>query len=410
MIGPDLVRARRRGDTLCLQELKASERQRARELTAELLELARSQVGEALEEVEQVLSAVDRDAREEKLFAGLRKLVLDECVFGTPIAGDAAAVRRDLFVLAAAMRADLEPGERLDRALVLEQSANALGVTAAALEQGMFSDLKGAQQLLEVREVTAEELVSRYQIAQVQGILLRASSVTLRVRASTPEAYRALFFKLKFRQLLHRIVRDESGCYQIEIDGPFSLFDATTKYGQKLSLLVPVLAELEDCQLSAKLRWGKERRNLTFAHAFRGPGDTEPPSIPGEVEQLIAAINRGKTGHSARRSSEILNLPGVGVLVPDLTVTDQQGRRVLVEVLGFWSRDAVWRRVEWAEARLAQTRSAGERLLFAVSSRLRVSAEVLPSEASAALYIYKGKMNPKALCQRAAELLAATEQ
>jgi hypothetical protein len=45
--------------------------------------------------------------------------------------------------------------------------------------------------------------------------------------------------------------------------------------------------------------------------------------------------------------------------------------RVYLEVMGYWSRAAVWKRVELVQAGLA------ERVLFAVSSRLSVSEEVL---------------------------------
>jgi predicted nuclease of restriction endonuclease-like RecB superfamily len=70
-----------------------------------------------------------------------------------------------------------------------------------------------------------------------------------------------------------------------------------------------------------------------------------------------------------------------------------------VEVLGYWSRASVWKRVELAE------RGLGAKILFAVSSRLRVSEEVLDESDSAALYVYKGKMNPQALVRKLEELV-----
>ena len=85
----------------------------------------------------------------------------------------------------------------------------------------------------------------------------------------------------------------------------------------------------------------------------------------------------------------------MGLCVPDLTfVHAESGRRVHLEVLGFWSRDAVWRRVELVEQCLL------ERVVFAVSSRLRVSEEVLGDAEHAALYVYKGAMSAKALLRR----------
>jgi hypothetical protein len=72
----------------------------------------------------------------------------------------------------------------------------------------------------------------------------------------------------------------------------------------------------------------------------------------------------------------------------------------LCEVLGFWNREAVWRRVELVEKGLTT------KIVFVVSARLRVSEEVLGDTESAALYVYKGAINPKALQRKLDELVA----
>ena len=93
-------------------------------------------------------------------------------------------------------------------------------------------------------------------------------------------------------------------------------------------------------------------------------------------------------------------MPGVGVCIPDLVLRRaSDGAAVLVEVLGFWSRASVWQRVELAQKGL------GERLLFVVSSRLRVSEDVLEDADEAALYVYKGRINPRTLVRHAERLL-----
>ena len=101
-----------------------------------------------------------------------------------------------------------------------------------------------------------------------------------------------------------------------------------------------------------------------------------------------------------RQRSGCLNLPGVGVCIPDL-VFSKGGLSVLFEVMGFWSRDAVWKRVELVEAGLP------ERVIFAVSTRLRVSEAVLDDHNSAALYAYKGAMSARAVLKRLEQLTAA---
>ncbi len=113
-----------------------------------------------------------------------------------------------------------------------------------------------------------------------------------------------------------------------------------------------------------------------------------PDRLPDEVETLLARFDGRNGKWTASRADELVDLPGVGLCVPDLAFTHRDtGEIVLLEVMGFWSRDAVWKRVELVEAGLPQ------KILFAVSSRLRVSEAVLEDDAPGALYVYKGAMS-----------------
>jgi len=89
----------------------------------------------------------------------------------------------------------------------------------------------------------------------------------------------------------------------------------------------------------------------------------------------------------------VLDLPGTGLCVPDL-VFSRRRQKIYFEVLGFWSREAVFRRVDLVR------RGLSEKILFAVSSRLRVSEEVLDEDDSGALYVYKGAMSARAVAER----------
>ena len=66
--------------------------------------------------------------------------------------------------------------------------------------------------------------------------------------------------------------------------------------------------------------------------------------------------------------------------------------------MGYWSRAAVWKRVELVQAGLA------ERVLFAVSSRLRVSEEVLDGDLPGALYVYKQTLSARTVAERLEQL------
>src|SRR4030095_13894341 len=121
--------------------------------------------------------------------------------------------------------------------------------------------------------------------------------------------------------------------------------------------------------------------------------------------ELMTALNAAGSGIRAELNDRILELPGLGLCVPDLAITVARDQRpIFVELLGFWSRDSVWRRIELVQ------RGLGERIVFAVSSRLRVSEELLEDHESAALYVYRGRINPRALLRCVLALAGAAPQ
>lgn len=400
MLGPDLVRVRRRGDALQLSQLKNPDREVARQLAADLLDVVGASKGDSLEDVGETVGSIDRAAKHEKLFCGLKKLLLDQCAFGSPVDIDAVSLRRDIFSRASRARQALSGDDRFARERILQEVAETHGVEVESIEHALFSDLKGAALLTEVPSLRPETLVEQYEIAQVQGILLRAVQLQVRVECGSQDAARRLFQKLKFRQLLYRMHQAGPDVYVIEIEGPFSLFESVTKYGLQLALLVPALLECKSAELEAKVRWGKDRRDLVFRTtlACRGSGEGEASGVRSDVETLLSQLRKKKSDFSIALAREILDVPGEGLCVPDLKFEAPGRPPIYLEVMGFWSRDAVFRRVKWAESQ------SDKRVLFAVSSRLRVKKEVLDAESGSALYVYKGTMNAASVLAQVTEL------
>ena len=407
MLTADLVLARRRGGELRLQRLGDDDRARAREIAAELLEAAGEHVGRSREELDEAIDAVHVAPQEARWRAGLAKLMTDRCTWDEAVSDRAPVVRSAVFLRAAAVRRALEPGGRFDREGVVAEVAREMAMEPRDVEEALYADLRGAQPLRAIEPMTPSSLVEAWERGQAQAVLLRATRITLDVTCATAGASRALFRRLKFLRLLYTIERGAGGekaGHRIVIDGPFSLFESSTKYGLQLALVLPVLDGCDAWSLEADVRWGKDRTPLTFRLAGRGAGGeaTEASKgakspklcLPDEIADLLAAIERRGGEWRASPSGALLDLPGVGLCVPDLVFERRDGEKIYLEVMGFWSRDAVWRRVELVQAGLAAP------ILFAVSARLRVSEEVLAEDASSALYVYKGTMSARAVLER----------
>lgn len=395
MLTADLVRVRRKGDQLALVPLNGPSRAFAVELADRVVSLARAAVGHTREELEEELALVDVPARERRLADGLLKLLDDRCVFDVPDAADAAGLRSDVFLAAAAARRAVGDGAAFDRDAILAGVGAARGLSGEAVDRALYADLRSAHVLSSVDVPSGAALVEAYEQAEAAAVLLRATRVVVDVVCASPAAYRALFRRLKFQRLLYELAPREGGGYRLTVDGPMSLFEAVTKYGLALALLLPALQECDRFELVAEVRWGKARDRLYFRLKGGRGETTEPPALPDEIEQLRRAFAELGTNWRVAPSTALIDVPGLGVLAPDLVFSHgETGVKVYLELLGYWSREAVWRRVDLVE------KGISERVLFAVSQRLRVSEDVLPDDAPSALYVFKGVMSPRAVAQR----------
>jgi predicted nuclease of restriction endonuclease-like RecB superfamily len=395
MLSPEHVRVRRQGKELRLLSLGGELRRRAVELAGLVIQGAEASIGESRDDLHAEWAAIGVAPREKRLLAGLEKLVEDGCEFEVPDGVEAADVRRDVFMRSAEARR----AGGFERAAVLAEVAGLRGMAVPELEAALFADLRGAQRLRACAPRTAEALVEEYEHAQIQAILLRAVRVVCDVRCASAGGYRELFQKLKFRRLMYRISELPEGGYRLEIDGPFSLFQSVAKYGLELALMLPALEACDSLELVADVRWG-ERGMLEFRHDSGRTGKSaDRAPVRSDVEELARALAAADADWQIELSSRVLDLPGLGVCVPDLVLRRRRdGAEVLVELLGYWSREGVWKRVELAQ------RGLGARLLFVVNSRLRVSEEVLDESSAAMLYVWKTRINPATLLRRAEQL------
>jgi predicted nuclease of restriction endonuclease-like RecB superfamily len=427
LLTADLVHTRRRGDRLTVVPLAPADRTRACELAAMYLDLARAHLGATRGALLEAWRAVAVRPSEQRLARGLLKLVLDRCEFEEGAGLDPAALRDELFSAAALARrtawADLgsAPGgpspessatlpascqgttaNGFDRAGLLTAAAARRGVAIEDVEKALYADLSDAHLVHAFQAVSADALVDSYDLAQVQAVLLRAVKVTATVRGG-PAAYRYLFRRLKFLRLLHRIHRLPErrgglpGGYAVEIDGPYALFESVTRYGLQLALAFPAIAACSEWALAADLRWGRDASALRFE--LRGetsaPVGTTEDGPREEVAALLDQLRAADTPWHAAVSAAVLDLPGAGLCVPDLELTHSRtGQTVYLEVLGFWSREAVWKRIELVE------RGLPYHLVFAVSKRLRVSEQALGDQHPAALYVYGKTMSARAVLER----------
>jgi predicted nuclease of restriction endonuclease-like RecB superfamily len=407
----ELVGARRRGDELRLTPTDDLRRERIAALAAALTARARAEIGNVRDDVEEALrqaAAALEEGGDRRLCAAVGKLVRDGLRFEETATGDATELRRELFTGAAAARqaAGTAP---FDRPAFLDGFARARATTAPALEAALYADRPGAQRLLAVEVPAPALLAAGFTIHEAQAVLLRATKVVAEIEAGDAALYRRLFRTLKFLRLLPVITRlEKRNGYRVEMDGPLSLFQGGGRYGLSLALALPAIAACDRWSVEADVRWGAERRPLRFrlggqaSAAVATPGEAQPAdALPDELATFVAAFERAASGWRIDRAPAILDLPGAGLCVPDLCfVRAADGARVHFELLGFWSREAVFRRIDLVRAGLPH------KILFAASKSLRVGEALLDDAPSAALYVFSRVLSVRTILEQLERIAA----
>ncbi len=169
------------------------------------------------------------------------------------------------------------------REAVLAAAAHQLGVSEADVEATLFADLPGERLVASPdRPLSPGELALRANLALVQGLIFRATAVTIEVCGNA----RALVRYAKLRGLICAVVaRGDGGDAVLELSGPFSLFRRTLLYGRALGALVPLLAWCQRFRLRAECVVRERPVILRLATGDPIFPATEPRAYDSKIEK-----------------------------------------------------------------------------------------------------------------------------
>ena len=303
---------------------------------------------------------------------GLAKLLHDRSTWEPACPVPAPELRRLLFERSAA---DHPLSETIGRDAAIASVADQLGLTPEQVELGMYADRKSEHRLTAFRPMEPGALLDRYNLALAQGLLYRAHTMTIRVAVRAPNRLRQLFRWLKFHQLMHRAVRDGDG-WRVEIDGPLSLFSQSQRYGLQMAKFLPALLLVSDWTMTARVQWRDNPSDLTFEltpeDGLRTHLKSRGTAVSRE-EKLLTERVLEKSDWTVSRRARVLDLGGEDVLIPDFTLRSPDGREAHVEIIGFWRRSYLERRMD------VLRRHGPANLVLCVSRRMATekSAELL---------------------------------
>ncbi len=387
MLTSDLILPRLRCSDTTLTITYLNEQDAHWQRTAqELITLFGGQLGQSQAAWAQVLEAYTGDRMDYLVIRGLTKVLSDAATFTSlpsPLAP--TVVRERLFAYGPTFNSPdvFHPAARSD---VMQQVAGDLGLSETQVEQTLFADRLSNALLTDVGATwTPASLLARYNLELARGVLYWASQIQIEVSGRYKDLWKYLkLFKLMFE------AEPKTDGYHLQLDGPISPFvKATTRYGRAFAAFMPAILLCDRWQLEAKVHVSLSPAPLTYrldqssslrSH-FKRSGEFDSrleADFASEFEDKFG----GARGHwQISRESEVLIL-GDTVMIPDFLLVDKndERRRILIELVGFWHPNYLRRKVE--KVRAANCTN----LLLLVYEGLNVTAESFQDTASEVIF------------------------
>ncbi|MCK5919581.1 MAG: DUF790 family protein, partial [Methylococcales bacterium] len=270
----------------------------------------------------------------------------------------------------------LQPQTRHQR---LAEAAATYAVGVADIEASLFADLAEEQLLLGVADtLSPAQLIARYNLEVARGLLYWAREMKITVF----DTYKEVFKYIKLFKLMHVIkeITGENGerGYEIDLQGPLSPFVASTmRYGLQFAKFMPALLLCQNWHMVAKVRPPNSNKIMTYQldHTTSLKTHFKPAkAFDSKLEANFAAefsekYTRAERKWTLGREDELL-LVSDSVMIPDFSFTHvKDGRRALLEIVGFWHPDYLRRK-------LKKVRAVGRTdLILLVYESTNVSAE-----------------------------------
>lgn len=398
------------------------------ETARELIDLFEAHLGEPKGDLKDAIDELTVADTDYKIVRGLAKLLEDECEFEVVAAADPRDIRRQLFERANEQYPIVRQptlGEDARKLDVYSTVADEFGISLEDCYTGMYADLEANKRLVRLGDRTVDDdqestdeaattrltgsseeeydathltvdwLLHRYNLALAQAVLYDATEMRIRVW----DHFGTVFGYVKLFGLMHRIYpidangtrvasTDMADGYEAVLDGPASLFSQSRKYGIRMANFLPALPHCEHWELAADILIDEtigETRPFTLDHT----ADLETYYSAGnrydsDVERTLAEKwERANTDWELVREDDVFDL-GAEVMLPDFAIEHPDGRRAVLEIVGFWTP-------EYLEKKLEKIRAVNvDNLIVAVSENLDCSSEDIALEDDRVLWFKTG--------------------
>ena len=428
MLTANLARSRTNDETITPLFIDPADA-RYRETAKELIRLFERHLGEPKGDLEDAIDELTVADTDYKIVQGLAKLLKDESKFDVVASVDPRKIRRRLFEKANRRYPIVRQptlGEDTQKLEVYSAIADELGISLEECYRGMYADLEDNKRLVRIgtrtadrytsdgdasssatnltgssgeeyehTDLTVDWLLTRYNLALAQAVLYDATEMRIRVW----DHFGTVFSYVKLFGLMHRIYpidtdgnrvtsTDQAMGYEAVLDGPASLFSKSQKYGIRMANFLPALPLCDRWEMSAEILVD-ETASKTRQFTLDQSQDLDSHYSAGkrfdsDLERTLAQKwERATTEWQLVREDDVFDL-GAEVMIPDFAIEHPDGRRVILEIVGFWTP-------EYLESKLEKIQKVdAENFMLAVSEQLECASDEFGGVADRVLWFKTG--------------------
>lgn len=321
-------------------------------LANQLIALFKKHAGHTRGQLVEALRDFEGDSLDYPVIRGLAAVLEARCTFESNPPVQPAQLRAALFEKGPVTQQRDLFSQTTRRQAVAEIAAR-FSLSEPQVETALFADLAEEQILLDSGDpLTPAELIARYNLELARGLLYWAREMRLEVG----DSYKDVFKYIKLFKLMYAVSQADSG-YRVTLYGPISPFvKSTIRYGVQFAKFLPALLLCNRWRMEADIQPPKNpgHEPLTYRLDDRSQLRTHFKAsglFDSRLEADFAAEFEEKYGGAKRkwelkREDELIVL-GDSVMIPDFSLTHRQdGRRALLEIVGYWHPNYLKRKLE----------------------------------------------------------------
>lgn len=318
------------------------------EMAGGLLSVFSQNVGQSIKTLETAL----KDYPGGPVGEGFKKLLLDRCQLSDKGFAEVEEKRWEILRKSKQLRSQYQFRTRES---FFERMAE--GESLGHLQESLYGDLPHNRLIASFDAIEADKLIHRYNVAQIQGLLLFAQKVRCSVYGPSLVEKRRLMQKIKFHGLLLETsaFKGHSDPLTFELSGPLSIYDGSSTYGGRLANFFPHLLNFKRWDVSAMIKWEQKRLTLEVSHkkAMKSHYQSLTGYIPEEfkafMDRFKAQALSKKLSWKVSLANDFIDLGANEISFPDFSFQHSDGRTMYLELFHRWHSSAVKKRLRSIE-------------------------------------------------------------